>query len=134
MGTPVVSTRGGLVGGTESNGVQVFRGIPYASPPVGRLRFAAPVAHDSWSGVRDATRFGPAPPQSMRATDTDEWLTVNVWTPSATATGLPVLVWLYGGKFTTGSSDQPEYEVPASRPGVWSWSASTTASGSRATC
>jgi para-nitrobenzyl esterase len=106
----VVTTRAGKVRGTESNGVQVFRGIPYAQPPVGPLRFAAPAAHDPWSGVLDATRFGPPPPQASRATETDEWLTVNVWTSDPAATGLPVLMWLYGGKFTAGSSDEPEYD------------------------
>ena len=79
--TPVVATRAGKVRGAARDGVQVFRGIPYAQPPVGPLRFAAPVPHDEWAGVRDAVEFGPPPPQPDRVTSTDEWLTVNVWTP-----------------------------------------------------
>jgi para-nitrobenzyl esterase len=106
----VVATRSGRVGGATENGLHVFRGIPYAQPPVGVLRFAAPVVHDAWSGVRDATEFGPPPPQPLRLSSSDEWLTVNVWTPDVHASGLPVMVWLYGGKLTTGSSDDPTFD------------------------
>ena len=108
--TPVVATRAGKVRGTTHDGVQVFRGIPYAQPPVGPLRLAAPVPHDEWDGVRDALEFGPPPPQPDRVTSTDEWLTVNVWTPSTEATGLPVMVWIHGGRFTSGSGAEPEYD------------------------
>jgi para-nitrobenzyl esterase len=104
----VVATRTGRVRGTYADEVHAFRGIPYAQPPVGRLRFAAPVPHERWDGVRDATAFGPPPPQPMRVTTSDEWLTVNVWTPEVGASGLPVMVWLYGGRFTTGASDESE--------------------------
>jgi para-nitrobenzyl esterase len=88
--------------------VLAFRGIPYAQPPVGLLRFAAPVPHEPWDGVLDAHEFGPPPPQPMRLTSSDEWLTVNVWTPDIGAAGLPVMVWLYGGRFTTGASDESD--------------------------
>ena len=94
--------------GTFADGVHTFRGIPYAQPPVGLLRFAAPVPHEPWDGVRDAHEFGPPPPQPMRVTSSDEWLTVNVWTPDPAASGLPVMVWLYGGRFTTGASDESD--------------------------
>ncbi|MDT5001937.1 MAG: para-nitrobenzyl esterase, partial [Mycobacterium sp.] len=107
---PVVATRAGKVRGSEQDGVRVFRGIPYAQPPVGPLRFAAPVPHDEWDGVRDALDFGPPPPQPELVTPTDEWLTVNVWTPSSSATGLPVMVWIHGGRFTSGSTDDPAYD------------------------
>jgi para-nitrobenzyl esterase len=104
----VVTTRAGKVRGTSADGVHAFRGIPYAQPPVGLLRFAAPVPHDPWDGVLDACEFGPPPPQPMRLTSSDEWLTVNVWTPDVGASGLPVMVWLYGGRFTTGASDESD--------------------------
>ena len=107
---PVVATRAGKVRGSEQGGVRVFRGIPYAQPPVGPLRFAAPVPHDGWDGVRDALEFGPPPPQPELVTPTDEWLTVNVWTPSSSAIGLPVMVWIHGGRFTSGSADDPAYD------------------------
>ena len=104
----VVGTSAGRVHGNAQRGVHAFLGIPYAQPPVGPLRFAAPVPHSPWDGVREATEFGSPPPQPMRATPTDEWLTVNVWTPDPDASGLPVMVWLYGGRFTTGAADEPE--------------------------
>jgi para-nitrobenzyl esterase len=104
----VVTTRAGKVRGTNADVVLAFRGIPYAQPPVGLLRFAAPVPHEPWDGVLDAREFGPPPPQPMRLTSSDEWLTVNVWTPHVGAAGLPVMVWLYGGRFTTGASDESD--------------------------
>jgi para-nitrobenzyl esterase len=104
----VVTTTAGKVRGAIQSGVHVFRGIPYAQPPVGPLRFAAPVTHEPWDGVRDAIEFGPPPPQPARITPTDEWLTVNIWTPDPDASDLPVMVWLYGGRFTTGASDEAE--------------------------
>jgi para-nitrobenzyl esterase len=104
----VVATTAGKVRGLIEHATHDFRGIPYAQPPVGPLRFAAPVAHEGWDGVRDAVEFGPPPPQPARVSPTDEWLTVNVWTPDPDASGLPVMVWLYGGRFTTGASDEAE--------------------------
>lgn len=104
----VVATTAGKVRGTTQDGVHAFRGIPYAQPPVGTLRFAPPVAHEPWDDVRDAVEFGPPPPQPARVSATDEWLTLNVWTPDPDASGLPVMVWLYGGRFTTGASDETE--------------------------
>ena len=104
----VVATTAGQVRGLIDSATHAFRGIPYARPPVGPLRFAAPVAHDGWNDVRDAVEFGPPPPQPGRVTPTDEWLTVNVWTPDPDASGLPVMVWIYGGRFTTGAADESE--------------------------
>ena len=88
--------------------MHAFRGIPYAQPPVGPLRFAAPVPHEPWDGVLNADEFGSPPPQPMRLTSSDEWLTVNVWIPDVGASALPVMVWLYGGRFTTGASDESD--------------------------
>ena len=61
---PVVRTAAGLVRGRAEDGVAVFRGIPFAQPPVGDLRFAAPRPARPWDGVREAATFGPPPPQS----------------------------------------------------------------------
>ena len=104
----IVATQTGKVRGTLQDGVHAFRGIPYAQPPVGPLRFAAPVPHEPWDGVLNADEFGSPPPQPMRLTSSDEWLTVNVWTPDVGASALPVMVWLYGGRFTTGASDESD--------------------------
>ncbi|QKG20037.1 carboxylesterase type B [Actinomadura verrucosospora] len=97
----------------------VFRGIPFAAPPVGVLRFAAPQAAPKWSGIREAASFGPPPPQGggfavdapAESAATGDWLTVNIWSaePGAAAR-LPVMVWIQGGGYTYGASGLPEYE------------------------
>lgn len=93
----------------------VFRGILFAAPPVGALRFAAPQPAPAWDGVRDALTFGPPPPQAaVFGTDGigeagDDWLTVNVWSPDITA-DLPIMVWIQGGAYTIGMSGLPEYD------------------------
>ena len=114
-----VTTAGGSVRGRWENDVAVFRGMPYAQPPVGPLRFAAPQPAAGWSGVRPAYAFGPPPPQEPGGPalaagprpDGDDWLTVNVWTPQPDpAARRPVLVWIYGGAYKFGSADDPGYD------------------------
>ncbi|GAA2952404.1 carboxylesterase family protein [Microbacterium schleiferi] len=117
----------GPLRGGASDGIRRFLGIPYAAPPFGPRRFQLPSAPDSWTGVRDATQFGPAAPQtpyrgrtgqllpSLNSDGTDEdILTVNVWTPaSATepASGpLPVVLWIHGGAFERGGSSLDGYD------------------------
>jgi para-nitrobenzyl esterase len=113
---PEVRTTAGRVRGSIENGVAVFRGIPFAEPPVGALRFGAPQPRRSWDGVRDAVAFGPsapqapvpgAPPVPPEYFDSGEWLTLNVWTPDPDAKTLPVLVWIHGGAYLFGSSADP---------------------------
>ncbi|WP_431886831.1 carboxylesterase/lipase family protein [Micromonospora wenchangensis] len=113
---PEVRTVSGVVRGRREAGRAVFRGIPYAEPPVGDLRFAAPQPVRGWDGVRQALVFGPPPPQpgafgtSPQGTG-DDWLTLNVWTPDpGPAAGLPVLVWIPGGGYLVGCSGLPEYD------------------------
>ncbi|GIF17289.1 para-nitrobenzyl esterase [Actinoplanes tereljensis] len=110
-----VQVTNGALRGVRESGVAVFRGIPYAAPPVGPNRFAAPQPAKNWDGVRPAVSFGPPPPQSAafgRAEATgDDWLTLNVWSPAPDpAAKLPVMVWIYGGAYTLGSADRPEYD------------------------
>jgi para-nitrobenzyl esterase len=123
---PEVPTSAGRVRGQIENGVAVFRGIPFAMPPLGPRRFQAPVPPDPWDGVREAKEFGPSAPQAQlpaapaeaepadqaEPADTGEWLTVNVWTPDAApaAATLPVLVWIHGGAYAFGSSSEPTYD------------------------
>jgi para-nitrobenzyl esterase len=114
---PEVYTTAGRVRGRVEQGNAVFRGIPFARPPVGALRFMAPVPPDPWDGVRDATAFGPQAPQSAfpgtpppPADDSGEWLTLNVWTPDPQAKTLPVMVWIHGGAYLFGSAAQPGYD------------------------
>ncbi|MFH5207068.1 carboxylesterase/lipase family protein [Antrihabitans sp. NCIMB 15449] len=104
-------TTAGTVRGRVEAGVAVFRGIPFAEPPVGALRFAAPSPRGSWHGVRDTLVFGPSPPQTGEPVVGDDWLTLNVWSPDpGRAAGLPVMVWIYGGAYTIGASSLPEYD------------------------
>ncbi|MGW7084696.1 carboxylesterase/lipase family protein [Streptomyces sp. NPDC054871] len=114
-----VRTAGGALRGTREAGVAVFRGIPFAEPPVGPLRFASPWPVRGWDGVRPAESYGPPPPQGghfgmdalAREVVGDDWLTVNVWSPDpGPAAGLPVMVWIQGGAYTIGMSGLPEYD------------------------
>lgn len=107
----VVATDLGSVRGVERNGALEFRGIPFARPPVGDLRFAPPRPADPWPGVRDATTFGAACPQTHRfdlteRSTTEDCLFVNVSVPVGTRVGerLPVVAWVHGGAFVGGAS------------------------------
>ncbi len=117
---PEVATTSGRVRGRVEHGNAVFRGIPFARPPLYDLRFKAPVPPAPWDGVRDATEFGPQCPQAdflagasgvpePPGDTTGEWLTVNVWTPDPQARTLPVLVWIHGGAYLFGSGG-PGYD------------------------
>ncbi|WP_323095644.1 carboxylesterase/lipase family protein [Intrasporangium sp. YIM S08009] len=127
MGVDVqVEVPGGVVRGVQEAGLAVFRGVPFASLPE---RFGPPRPVRGWSGVRDASAFGPAPPQSGPAAPTSAisgdgaagatgaaspdpgWLTANVWSPDL-AGRLPVMVWVQGGAYLFGTSGLPEYDGP----------------------
>ncbi len=103
----VVMTGAGAVRGVRVEGVWEYKGIPYAAPPVGALRFRPPEPAACWSGVRDASRFGSACMQRQGAgvVGSEDCLTVNVWRPEgAGATPLPVMVFLHGGSNVAGTS------------------------------
>ena len=118
----IVSTTAGQLRGAAEGGLHVFRGIPFAKPPLGELRFRAPEPPETWTGVRDALAFGPAALQAaspvgaalaMDIAETDEdCLYLNVWTPS-TEGRRPVMVWVHGGAFVIGSGSQPLYDGAA---------------------
>lgn len=118
---PTLETTQGPVRGAREGGVEVFRGIPYAAPPVGALRLRPPRPASAWRGVRDATRFGAAQPQRADALVEglgllhdarcdEDCLTVNVFTPRADGAARPVLVWLHGGAFIGGTACVPLYD------------------------
>ena len=116
-----VKTTNGMVEGTgpQSSGIRVFRGIPFAAPPVGDLRWKPPQPVADWEGVRAATQFGPRCMQQSVFGDmnfrsngmSEDCLYLNVWTPAASAADrLPVLVYLYGGGFRAGDGSEPRYD------------------------
>ncbi|WP_333776910.1 carboxylesterase/lipase family protein, partial [Streptomyces sp. IBSBF 3136] len=131
-----VRTHDGLLRGTVHDGYRTFEGIPYAAPPLGRLRWTPPRPAAGWSGVRDATRPASACPQpagEVPGGSTDEdCLYLNVTTPAPAPAGAattaggavgpvrrrPVIVWLHGGGFTTGAGSSYDAHRMATRGGV----------------
>src|SRR5262245_27222265 len=110
--TQVVSTSAGRLRGIPEEGVLVFRGIPYAQPPVGPLRFRPPHKPVAWDGVRDACTYGPVPMQVSNRGQVppeahEDCLSLNVWTPGADDARRPVLVWLHGGAWIHGAGSLP---------------------------
>lgn len=112
----VVQTTYGPVRGTTDGPVDVWKGIRYAAAPTGRRRFAAPTAPVPWTEVFDADRFGAVGPQSatpgMSLGDDvrmdEDCLSLNVWSPGLTGERKPVLVWIHGGAYRSGSSSRPD--------------------------
>lgn len=110
-----IRTRAGVVRGEprDAGGVLAFKGIPYATPPVGPLRWRAPQPPTPWTGVRDALAFGPASLSSLEndprpGPRSEDCLTLNVWTAAQEADEKrPVMVWIHGGGFQFGSSANP---------------------------
>lgn len=108
---PEVTTSLGVLRGTRDEGYQAFRGIPYAMPPVGALRWRAPVAFPRWDGVRDASHAGSSCAQSafgLLSVGTEDCLFVNVHTPDPRPANAPVLVWIHGGAFVFGDGLQTD--------------------------
>src|SRR5579862_5129449 len=106
----------GLISGTTTGSpeVRVFKGIPYATPPVGDLRWRAPKPVAHWEGTRKADEFGPVCMQGGNQKMSEDCLYLNVWTSAkAAAEKLPVMLWIYGGGYTSGSGSQPMYDGEA---------------------
>jgi para-nitrobenzyl esterase len=110
-----VEVEGGLVQGVAADGLTVYKGVPFAAPPVGDLRWRAPQPAAPWTGARNADQYAPGclpsmgdPPPSGASEDC---LYLNVWTPAkAAGDRLPVLVWIYGGGFNGGATSVPVHD------------------------
>jgi len=120
-GGVVVVTTSGPVRGDSQRGVRVFRGIRFAEPPVGSLRFRPPVEPKPWREVRPALDFAPACPQLVsidptennNSVQSEDCLAVNVWTPAADTKKRPVMVFIHGGAFIEGSARNTGYDGAA---------------------
>jgi para-nitrobenzyl esterase len=125
-GAPEVTTAYGKILGTNTNGVFVFKGIPYGASTEGKNRFMPPVAPQPWTGVREALLYAGRSPQAPGSPQRPElanvWgpvdklpvgedcLTLHVWTPGLDGAKRPVMVWLHGGAFSYGSANSPRYD------------------------
>lgn len=120
---PQATIAQGRIVGATANGIDSFKGIPFASPPVGALRWRPPVAPRPWIGTRDATHYGDACMQAPQADlpMSENCLTLNVWRPATARRGksLPVMLWIHGGGSFAGSGRDPLYDGAAlARHGV----------------
>ncbi len=116
--TTIIETTYGKIRGMAERGLEIFRGVPFAQPPVGELRFRAPQPPEPWSGVRDAMAFGPSAPQGelmlqLPGMDigptSEDCLYLNIYTSATDGARRPVLFWIHGGGFVVGSGSQALY-------------------------
>ncbi len=128
MAQTQVTTAEGILEGKDLSGITVFKGIPFAAPPVGNLRWKAPQPVQKWQGVREAKEFGPNPMQEPIFGDmnfgtkkySEDCLYLNIWTPAKTMKEhLPVLIYFNGGGLMAGSGSEPRYAGDAmARKGI----------------
>jgi para-nitrobenzyl esterase len=118
-----IRVEGGLISGAAADGVRSFKGIPFAAPPVGELRWKAPQPVVAWDGVRKCEAFGPECPQASYPTSSmyfsppqkqsEDCLYLNVWTAARSGERRPVMVWIHGGALTRGSGANRVYDGTA---------------------
>jgi len=115
----IVKTDAGYVSGIQSNELRMYRGIPYAAPPTGDLRWRPPAPVQPWNGTRNATEFSAICPQPSASNPTagdmsEDCLYLNVWTPAKSADDkLPVMIFIHGGAFAEGTGSDPLYNGTA---------------------
>jgi len=112
--SPTAKVEQGLLNGTSEDGLSVYRGVPFAAPPIGDLRWRAPQPAAHWDGARKADKFAPQCMQGSYGSPapamSEDCLYLNVWTPAKSASAkVPVLVWIYGGGFAGGATSIPGY-------------------------
>jgi len=122
--TEIIETESGKVQGYIDKGIKIFKGISFAEPPIGDLRFNAPVKKKKWEGVLDATEFGFFPMQGdegplgdafkqilgLEIQENEDCLSLNIWTSTTDDKKRPVMVWIYGGTFLVGGSAMPLFD------------------------
>lgn len=128
MAQTQVKTAEGILEGKDLSGITIFKGVPFAAPPVGNLRWKAPQPVQKWEGVRKATEYGPNPMQEALFGDmnfgtkvnSEDCLYLNIWTPTKTMKEhLPVLIYFNGGGLMAGSGSEPRYAGDAmARKGI----------------
>ena len=111
-----VQTESGAISGVTANGVTAYKGVPFAAPPVGDLRWRPPMPAATWAGTRKADAFAPAcmqtgvsMPGETPPEVSEDCLYLNIWTPAQNPRHLPVIVWIYGGGYINGSASMPLY-------------------------
>lgn len=120
LGTQV-KVQGGVIEGYAQDGLTIFKGIPFAAPPVGELRWKAPQPVEPWEGVLETKEYSKGPFQPGNPVNfSEDCLYLNVWTPAESPREkLPVLVWIYGGGFSMGWTGDPNYDCEAlARKGI----------------
>ncbi len=119
---PLVKVKQGKLEGVYENGLYIFKGVPYAAPPVGELRWMPPQAPKSWEGVRKADKFGAVAPQIWPTTgplamfrevepQSEDCLFLNIWTQGIDNKKRPVMLWIHGGAFVFGSGSSISYNT-----------------------
>ncbi|MFW9880337.1 MAG: carboxylesterase/lipase family protein, partial [Candidatus Thorarchaeota archaeon] len=124
--TEIIETVAGKIQGYIENRISVFKGIPYAEPPIGELRLNDPLLKESWNGVLEVLEYGPEAPQHISPItprpypelDEEKCLTLNIWTPRIDNDRLPVMVWIHGGGFSQGSGSRVDVLNLAKRGNV----------------
>jgi para-nitrobenzyl esterase len=112
----VVMVDGGSVGGVTGGGVISWKGIPYAAPPIGDLRWRGPQPVEAWAGVKEANRFGPACLQTDNVPKSEDCLTLNIWRPTKDLPKpFPVMVWIHGGAMVHGGAPVYPFDAMAAK-------------------
>ncbi len=116
--TKIIETKSGKIQGIIENKLEIFKGIPYAEPPLNELRFVPPIPKKLWTGVLETTKYSPCAFQGY--TELEDWvgkykpesedcLYLNVWTPATDNKKRPVMFWIHGGAFIMGTGNDPMY-------------------------